>query len=137
MFGKFAVTATLALAACDQLPTAVEVSQADYGRPIAQAEREPIAKAQTEPYLKDPYSARYQLSECKRQGINSVPIMGLPKQFGYAIGVAVNARNSFGAGLVIRGMAFSCAMVRYFAACVRKRVSRCRIDREAPATARP
>ena len=89
-------TLIAALTGCSSLPSATDMANADFGREIPQSECELIVKQSMQNILKDPYSAQYQFGVCTQRGMASVPIAGLPKQYGYFIPVHINARNSFG-----------------------------------------
>ena len=91
------VSSLLALGACAEAPTAVEQAKADFGRPIPQAECQRLAEASIKSNLKDPYSARFKHGKCNKQALHSIPIAGLPKQYGYVILSQVNSKNGFGA----------------------------------------
>lgn len=88
--------AILFISSCASLPTQDELQTADYGQPMTQKECEIAAKAVLDYYLKDPMSAQLSFGRCETRGASSVPILNLPKQFGYYISVSVNAKNSFG-----------------------------------------
>jgi len=82
--------------ACATMPTEEEMAKADFGAYMTQTECENSARKVMNILLKDPGSAQYQFGKCKKQGFSSVPILRLPKQYGYAIEFTVNAKNSFG-----------------------------------------
>jgi len=85
------------LASCASAPTRQELISADYGRVMLQDECELQVKNIMGNSLKDPNSASYSFSNCIKMGFGSIPIMGIPKQFGYGVTVGINAKNSFGA----------------------------------------
>lgn len=81
---------------CASAPTQEEVANADYGRPLTQVECETIVKKDMRYYLKDPDSAQYNFDKCAKDALPSIPLFGIPKQYGYAMIAHVNAKNSFG-----------------------------------------
>jgi hypothetical protein len=95
---RFILSAALALtlSGCAATPSATERASADYGRPITQGECEKIARENILPKLKDPSSAGLSFGQCQKRARHSIPIFGIPKQYGYFIPVTVNAKNSFG-----------------------------------------
>jgi len=93
---KLILLLSLTLGACASYPTEQELAEADYGRVISQAECESIAKKEIEMSLKDPNSAIYKFGKCVKKGVNSIPVLGMDKEYGYYIPVMVNAKNSYG-----------------------------------------
>jgi hypothetical protein len=87
---------SLLLGACASHPTKQELAKADYGREMTQLECEAVAKREIQSVLKDSASAIYEFGKCRKRGINSIPVIGKPKEYGYYIPVMVNAKNSFG-----------------------------------------
>ncbi len=63
---------------------------------MSQFECQRIAKSQILPRLKDPNSAELTFGKCEKQSLGSIPIKGLPIQYGYLIITNVNAKNSYG-----------------------------------------
>ena len=84
------------LTACSEPITQADVATADFGKPIAQADCERIAKQTVLPILRDPGSAQFDFGKCEKSSQASIPIASLPKQFGYGMAFTVNARNGFG-----------------------------------------
>ena len=46
--------------------------------------------------LKDPNSAQLLFGKCEKRSLGSIPIAGIPIQYGYLIVASVNAKNSYG-----------------------------------------
>jgi len=90
------MSGVIGLGGCTSMPTASELANADYGQHMYQSECEGLARDILSNSLKDPYSAQYSFGSCQTMGGNSVPLLGVPKQFGYGMTVQVNAKNSFG-----------------------------------------
>lgn len=86
----------LSLAGCASMPSQEELSNADYGREMSQAECESVVKSEAEMFLKDADSAKYQFGVCDKRGLQSIPVMHIPKQYGYFMPVKINAKNAFG-----------------------------------------
>lgn len=107
MFKKISLAVfVFGLVGCASQPTQQEMAAADYGTPIVQADCEAKVKAIMDVYLKDPSSASYKFGTCKKAGWNSIPIMGIPKEYGYEIPVAINAKNSFGGFTGLKAYSF-------------------------------
>lgn len=85
-----------ALSGCTSVPSEQELANADYGRETSQAECEALVKAQAEIFLKDADSAKYQFGHCEKRGMQSIPVIQIPKQYGYFIPVQINSKNGFG-----------------------------------------
>lgn len=86
----------LGLVGCASNPTGEELSAANYGAEIGQSACEVKVRSVMEMYLKDPGSATYKFGVCQKAGWNSIPIMGIPKQYGYELSAFINAKNSYG-----------------------------------------
>jgi len=89
----------LALAACSISPvdpTSAELKLADYGEKPTQNECQQYVVETLTPLLKDPVSALYEFTRCEKRGLSSIPLYGIPQQYGYHIIAFVNAKNSFG-----------------------------------------
>lgn len=87
----------LLVVSCASVPTPEELSSADYGRLPEVGECEALVEEHMETRLKDARSTRYRHGVCNKSWWSSVPIMGLPKVYGYGISGRYNAKNSFGA----------------------------------------
>jgi hypothetical protein len=90
------VCGLVGLVGCASNPTGQELAAANYGTEIEQSGCEARVKTVMEMYLKDPASATYKFGVCQKAGWNSVPIMGIPKQYGYELSAHINAKNSYG-----------------------------------------
>ena len=84
------------LSGCAGTPTSQELASADYGQPMTQKECESQVINIMNTHLFDPGSAQYSFGNCTKMGFPSIPIMGLPKQYGYGLTVGINAKNIFG-----------------------------------------
>ncbi len=91
-----AALALVVLGACEEAPSPAEIAAADYGRPMAQGECEVVARAALLGILRDPGSAQFRFGACERWAGVPAFYMNLPRQYGYAVPVEVNARNGFG-----------------------------------------
>lgn len=96
MFKIAGLIVLLGLFGCASNPTGQELSAANFGAQIEQAACEAKVKSVMEMYLKDPASATYKFGVCQKAGWNSIPIMGIPKQYGYELSAHINAKNSYG-----------------------------------------
>ena len=84
------------LAGCAAQPTQMEVAAADYGQAISQDQCNAIATETISSALRDAGSAQYRFGNCAPLAAHSIPILGIPIQYGYAIPVEVNAKNAYG-----------------------------------------
>ena len=84
------------LSGCASAPTAEQLANADYGSSQSPEDCISVAEAVITSSLKDPTSALFTHNTCKTGYWPSVPIMGMPVQFGYLQGGTVNGKNSYG-----------------------------------------
>lgn len=69
-----------------------EIANAYYGRKLDQSECQEAAKRSIGKELKDPYSAQYRFTDCRKNYLNQYG----KYYFGYHIGGLVNAKNGYG-----------------------------------------
>jgi len=91
-----ALLATTLLTACAALPTQDELATADYGRDMSAEECATVSESLIANTLKDPGSAQFRRGQCFKGAFNSVPLMGMPKAYGWIQQGEVNAKNSYG-----------------------------------------
>jgi len=98
--GHFRLLATVgivgSLAACASGPTPEQIEDAYYGFEMTQEQCIGVAEAAISNALKDPDSAQFRTGACQKGWWNSVPIMGMPVEFGYMVNGEVNGKNSYG-----------------------------------------
>ena len=68
----------------------------DYGPAVSQQTCQQIAKRHVGPTLLKPDTAQYKFGRCMADTLSPKPLIGLPKQSGYAMSFAVNGQNAFG-----------------------------------------
>tara|TARA_R110000796_G_scaffold236323_1_gene355706 strand:- start:360 stop:716 length:357 start_codon:yes stop_codon:yes gene_type:complete len=86
----------MAVVGCTEAPSVTDIANADFGSQISQSECQRIAKGQILPRLKDPNSAQFSFGTCEKRSLGSIPIKGIPVQYGYLIVASTNAKNSYG-----------------------------------------
>ncbi len=86
------VLTVLSLVGCISDPSAVEVSNANYGAMPNKASLEADIKAYQEGRLKDPYSAKYNFSELHKGWCK----FGGRVNYGWIVDYTLNAKNGFG-----------------------------------------
>ena len=69
-----------------------EIRNAYYGRELSQSECQDAAKRAIGQVLKDPYSAQYRFTDCRKNYLNQYSRY----YYGYHIGGLVNGKNSYG-----------------------------------------
>ena len=84
------------LASCASVPTAEQLASANYGREISPQECVSIAEQVIANALKDPSSAQFRHENCIKGYWSSVPILGMPIEYGWFQQGEVNGKNSFG-----------------------------------------
>lgn len=68
----------------------------DYGSAIAQTQCQDIARRHVGVTLLKPQTARYKWGRCMADTLAPKPLLGLPKQSGYAMSFEVDAQNAWG-----------------------------------------
>lgn len=91
-----ALSVACVLPGCVTLPTPQEQAAAYYGDPIAQQDAERLAVAFLHSHLKDPDSAQYEWRPVQKSYLQDSMIAGGARHYGYVLGGAVNAKNSYG-----------------------------------------
>jgi len=96
-FTKLTITATAmaTMVGCASPPppkTDTEIANAYYGRELSQSECQEAAKRSIGKSLKDPYSAQYRFTDCRKNYLNQYSRY----YYGYHIGGLVNGKNSYG-----------------------------------------
>lgn len=84
------------LVSCASAPTAEQLASANYGRDMSPQECVSIAEQVVANALKDPSSAQFRHENCIKGYWSSVPILGMPIEYGWFQQGEVNAKNSFG-----------------------------------------
>ena len=97
MIRPFVVLAPFALAGClSSADISTRNTPTDYGATISQAECQAKARRHVDPTLLRPTSAKYKFGRCLPDTLGAKPLLGLPRQSGYAMAFAVDAQNAWG-----------------------------------------
>lgn len=91
-----ALLAISLLSGCAQQPTPEQISSANYGASVYQADAESAVKLFFSMYLKDPDSAKYGFGSVYRGYMVGSVFEGRKLEAGYLLDVTVNAKNSYG-----------------------------------------
>lgn len=91
-----AVITCLLVSSCSTVPTAEELSSADFGEPIEQTQAEDLAAQFLMRRLKDPMSAQCMWAPVKKDWFRHAVASGGRVVYGYILEAQVNARNEMG-----------------------------------------
>lgn len=91
-----AAGAAIILAGCASAPTPDEVSRADYGKAMTEAECRAIVEPFLADRMKDPSSVQFRHTACEKGYWGASPILGQSTVFGYFQSGQINAKNSYG-----------------------------------------
>ncbi|WP_075335043.1 MULTISPECIES: hypothetical protein [Serratia] len=108
----FLIIATLFLSGCMATPSATQLSNANYGT-LPDSYKENIQNA-ISVGLKDPDSAKYKFGEPRKAYLQGGLSEDFKMYYGWAIPVAVNAKNSYGAYVGYKTMYYMYSSGRLF-----------------------
>ncbi len=87
---------SILLVGCASAPTADELNNADYGKPISIQNAEKKALSFLDGILKDPESSKVKWGAFSTSWIRKPIIRGGQLVFGYKLGAKINSKNSYG-----------------------------------------